>query len=85
MDREAGEVEGPWSSPPLTDEQRVLHPGSPNSPKTVAAVARARVLEEALSRRDEPPSAAPESQVITNAGVDRGSLPSYCGPKIDST
>ncbi|GMF35097.1 unnamed protein product [Phytophthora fragariaefolia] len=43
MDREAGEVEGSWSSPPLTDEQRVLHPGSPMSPKTVAAVACASV------------------------------------------
>ncbi|GMF49043.1 unnamed protein product [Phytophthora fragariaefolia] len=41
-DREAGEVERPWSSPPLTDEQRILNPGSPMSLKTVAAVARAR-------------------------------------------
>ncbi|GMF28385.1 unnamed protein product [Phytophthora fragariaefolia] len=79
MDREAGEVEGSWSSPPLTDEQRVLHPGSPMSPKTVAAVARARVLEEALSRRDDPPPATPEPQVITNAGVDEGG-PSRAAP-----
>ncbi|GMF51731.1 unnamed protein product [Phytophthora fragariaefolia] len=72
MDCEAGEVEGPWSSPSLTDEQRVLHPGSPISPKTVAAIARARVLEEALSHRDDPPPATPESQIITNAGVNEG-------------
>ncbi|GMF49818.1 unnamed protein product [Phytophthora fragariaefolia] len=61
MDREAGEVEGSGSSPPLTDEQRVLHLGSPMAPKTVAAIARARVLEEALSHRDDPPPATPES------------------------
>ncbi|GMF35208.1 unnamed protein product [Phytophthora fragariaefolia] len=39
MDREAGEVEESGSSQSLTDEQRVLHPGSPMSPKTVAAIA----------------------------------------------
>ncbi|GMF22948.1 unnamed protein product [Phytophthora fragariaefolia] len=72
MDREAGEVEGPWSSPPLADEQQVLHPGCPMSPKTMAAIARARALEEALSRRDDPPPATLASQVITNAGVDEG-------------
>ncbi|GMF23260.1 unnamed protein product [Phytophthora fragariaefolia] len=80
MDREGGEVEGSWSSPPLTDEQRVLHPGSPMSPKTVAATARARVLEEALSRRDDPPPATPLSQVITNAGVDEGVPPELLRP-----
>ncbi|GMF26800.1 unnamed protein product [Phytophthora fragariaefolia] len=70
MDREAGEVEESGSSPPLTDAQRALHQGSPMSPKTVAAIARARALEEALSRRDDPPPATPEPQVITNTGVD---------------
>ncbi|GMF58266.1 unnamed protein product [Phytophthora fragariaefolia] len=85
MDREAGDVEESGSSPPLTDEQRVLHPGSPMSPKTVAAIARVRALEEALSRRDDPPPATPAPQVINNAGVDEGPLPSCCGPKIAST
>ncbi|GMF43508.1 unnamed protein product [Phytophthora fragariaefolia] len=85
MDREAGEVEGPWSSPPLTDEQRVVHPGSPMSPKTVASVARACVLEEVLSRRVDPPPATPEPQVITNACVDDLPPPSCCGPKLDRT
>ncbi|GMF51333.1 unnamed protein product [Phytophthora fragariaefolia] len=81
MDREAGEVEESGSSPPLTDEQRVLHPGSPMSPKTVAARARDRALEEALSRRDDPPPATPESQVITNAGVDEGVPPELLRPE----
>ncbi|GMF19386.1 unnamed protein product [Phytophthora fragariaefolia] len=81
MDFEAGEVEGPWSSPPLTGEQRVLHPGSPMSPKPVAALARARVLEEALSRRDDPPPATPEPQVITHAGVDEGVPTEVLRPK----
>ncbi|GMF31576.1 unnamed protein product [Phytophthora fragariaefolia] len=80
MDCEAGDVEGSWSSPPLTDEQRVLHPASPISPKTVVAIARARVLEEALSRRDDPPPATPKSQVITQAGVDEGVPPELLRP-----
>ncbi|GMF51315.1 unnamed protein product [Phytophthora fragariaefolia] len=81
MDREAGEVEESGSSPPLTDEQRVFHPGSPISPKTVAAIPRARALEEALSRRDDPPPATPESQVITNADVDEGVPPELLRPE----
>ncbi|GMF41065.1 unnamed protein product [Phytophthora fragariaefolia] len=81
MDREAGEVEESVSSPPLTDEQRVLHPGSPMSPKTVATIARARALEEALSRRDDPPPPTPEPQVITNAGVDEGVPPELLRPE----
>ncbi|KAE9188566.1 hypothetical protein PF004_g22465 [Phytophthora fragariae] len=39
IDHEAGEVE--WSPKRITDAQRVLHPGSPMSPKTVVAVDRA--------------------------------------------
>ncbi|GMF68307.1 unnamed protein product [Phytophthora fragariaefolia] len=81
MDREVGEVEESGSSPPLTDEQRVLHPGSPMSPKTGATIARARALEEALSRRDDPPPATPEPQVITNAGVDDGVPPELLQPE----
>ncbi|GMF51868.1 unnamed protein product [Phytophthora fragariaefolia] len=81
MDRKASDVEESGSSPPLTDEQRVLHPGSPMSPKSVAAIARARALDEALSRRDDPPPAPPESQVITNAGVDEGAPPELLQPE----
>ncbi|GMF44508.1 unnamed protein product [Phytophthora fragariaefolia] len=81
MDREAGEVEESGSSPPLTDEQRVLHPESPMPPKTVAVIARARALEKALARRDNPPPATPEPQVITNAGVDEGVPPDLLRPE----
>ncbi|KAE8975202.1 hypothetical protein PF004_g15314 [Phytophthora fragariae] len=54
LDHEDGEVE--WSPKQITDAQRVLHPGSPISPKTVVAVERARLLEASLSRRDDPPA-----------------------------
>ncbi|KAE8950774.1 hypothetical protein PR001_g34016, partial [Phytophthora rubi] len=63
VDHEDGEVE--WSPKQITDVQRVIHPGSPMSPKTVVAVERARLLEESLSRRDNPPAAVSEPQVIT--------------------
>ncbi|KAE8982180.1 hypothetical protein PR002_g23602 [Phytophthora rubi] len=76
---EAGEVAR--SPPRITDAQRVLHPGSPMSPKTVEAVARARALEASMSRRDDPPAAAPEPQVITNAGVDEGVPPELLQPE----
>ncbi|KAE9299844.1 hypothetical protein PR003_g22893 [Phytophthora rubi] len=56
----------------ITDAQRVLHPGSPMSPKTVVAVERARLLEASMSRRDGPPAVVSEPQVITNAAVDEG-------------
>ncbi|KAE9001478.1 hypothetical protein PF005_g14740 [Phytophthora fragariae] len=72
-DHEVGEVE--WSPPQITDAQRVIHPGSPMSSKTVVAVARARALEASLSRRDDPPPVEQEAQVITNAGVDEGVPP----------
>ncbi|GMG15523.1 unnamed protein product [Phytophthora fragariaefolia] len=81
MDREAGEVEESGSSPPLTDDQRVLHLGSPMSPKTVAAIARTRALEEALSRPDDPPPAIPEPRAITNAGVVEGVPPELLRPE----
>ncbi|KAE8876954.1 hypothetical protein PF005_g20282 [Phytophthora fragariae] len=51
------------------------------SPKTVKAVARARALEASMSRRDDPPAAAPEPQVITNAGVDEGVHPELLQPE----
>ncbi|KAE9214043.1 hypothetical protein PF005_g4551 [Phytophthora fragariae] len=68
VDHEAGEVAR--SPPRITDAERVLHPGSPMSPKTMVAVERARLFEASMSRRDDPPAAAPEPQIITNAGVD---------------
>ncbi|KAE9017189.1 hypothetical protein PR001_g14464 [Phytophthora rubi] len=73
MDHEVGEVER--SPKQITDAQRVLHPGSPMSPKTVVAVERARLLEASMSRRDDRPAAVLEPQVITNAGVDDGVPP----------
>ncbi|KAE8885257.1 hypothetical protein PF005_g5612 [Phytophthora fragariae] len=51
------------------------------SPKTVKAVARARALEASMSRRDDLPAAAPEPQVITNAGVDEGVRPELLQPE----
>ncbi|KAE8906596.1 hypothetical protein PF003_g9245 [Phytophthora fragariae] len=79
VDHEDGEVE--WSPKRITDAQRVLHPGSPMSPETVVAVERARLLEESLSRRDNPPAAVSEPQVITNAGVDEGVPPELLQPE----
>ncbi|KAE9322863.1 hypothetical protein PR003_g17117 [Phytophthora rubi] len=78
INHEDGEVE--WSPKRITDAQRVLHPGSPMSPKTVVAVERARLLEAFMSRRDDPPAAVSESQVITNAGVDEGVPPELLQP-----
>ncbi|KAE9279490.1 hypothetical protein PF008_g28351 [Phytophthora fragariae] len=72
-DHEVGEVE--WSPLQITDAQLVIYPGSPMAPKTVVAVERARALEASMSRRDDPPPAAQESQAITNAGVDEGVPP----------
>ncbi|KAE8902690.1 hypothetical protein PF001_g7343 [Phytophthora fragariae] len=79
VDHEAGEVER--SPPRTTDAQQVLHPGSPMSPKTAKAVACARALEASMSRRDDPPAAAKEPQVITNAGVDEGVPPELLQPE----
>ncbi|KAE9010291.1 hypothetical protein PF005_g11887 [Phytophthora fragariae] len=73
MDHEVGEVER--SPKQITDAQRVLHPGSPMSPKTVVAVERAQLIEASMSRRDDRPAAVLEPQVITNAGVDDGVPP----------
>ncbi|KAE9037726.1 hypothetical protein PR001_g8269 [Phytophthora rubi] len=78
IDHEDCEVE--WSPKRITDAQRVLHPGSPMSPKTVVAVERARLLEASMSRRDDPPAAVSEPQGITNAGVDEGVPPELLQP-----
>ncbi|KAE8901200.1 hypothetical protein PF005_g10462 [Phytophthora fragariae] len=75
---EDGEVE--WSPKRTTDAQRVLHPGSPMSPKTVVAVECARLLETSMSRQDDPPAAVSEPQVITIAGVDEGVPPELLQP-----
>ncbi|KAE8965363.1 hypothetical protein PR001_g28755 [Phytophthora rubi] len=83
VDHEADEVER--SPPRITDAQRVLHPGSPMSPKTVVAVERSRLLDASMSRRDGPPAAASEPQIITNAGATRESLLSCFSPRIGST
>ncbi|KAE8980181.1 hypothetical protein PR003_g19101 [Phytophthora rubi] len=79
VDHEVDEVER--SPPRITDAQRVLHPGSPISQKTVVAVARARALEASMSRRDDPPVPAPEPEVITNAGVNEGVPPELLQPE----
>ncbi|KAE9188609.1 hypothetical protein PF005_g19985 [Phytophthora fragariae] len=76
---EDGEVVA--STKQITDAQRVIHPGSPMSPKTVEAVERARLLEASMSRRDDPPAPVPEPQVITNAGVDEGVPPELLQPE----
>ncbi|KAE8987382.1 hypothetical protein PF011_g19603 [Phytophthora fragariae] len=76
---EVGEVEG--SPPRITDAQRVIHPGSPMSPKTVVAVEGARALEASMSRRDDPPPAVQGLQVITNAGVYDGVPPELLQPE----
>ncbi|GMF61383.1 unnamed protein product [Phytophthora fragariaefolia] len=80
QDREQGEVPDPNSSPQLTEQQRVTHPGSPMTPKTIAAVARV----EAQSRRQSPRYTAstvePEQQIITSAGVDEGVPPEQLQP-----
>ncbi|GMF33977.1 unnamed protein product [Phytophthora fragariaefolia] len=54
QDREQGEVPDPNSSPQLTEQQRVTHPGSPMTPKTAAAVARVEAQARRLSVPDDP-------------------------------
>ncbi|KAE9161934.1 hypothetical protein PF005_g19161 [Phytophthora fragariae] len=49
--------------------------------ETVVAVERARLLEASMSRRDDPPAAVSEPQVITNAGVDEGVPPQLLQPE----
>ncbi|KAE8976834.1 hypothetical protein PR001_g25303 [Phytophthora rubi] len=78
-DHEVGEDE--CSPPQIAVAQRVIHPGSPMSPKTVVAVERARALEASMSRRDDQPPAAQVPQVITNAGVDEEVPPELLQPE----
>ncbi|GMF40037.1 unnamed protein product [Phytophthora fragariaefolia] len=59
QDREQGEVPDPNSSPQLTEQQRVTHPGSAMTPKTVAAVARVEAQSRRQSPRDTASTAEP--------------------------
>ncbi|GMF58360.1 unnamed protein product [Phytophthora fragariaefolia] len=70
QDRKQGEVPDPNSSPQLTEQQRVTHPGSPMTPKTVAAVVRVEAQSRCQSPRDTASTVELEQQIITNAGVD---------------
>ncbi|GMG18312.1 unnamed protein product [Phytophthora fragariaefolia] len=80
QDREQGEVPDPNSSPQLTEQQRVTHPGSPMTPKTVAAVACVEAQSRRQSPRDTASTVEPEQQIITNAGVDKGVPPEQLQP-----
>ncbi|GMF46757.1 unnamed protein product [Phytophthora fragariaefolia] len=80
QDREQGEVPDPNSSPQLTEQQRVTHPGSPMNPKTVAVVARVEAQSRRQSPRDTASTAKPEQKIFTNAGVDEGVPPEQLQP-----
>ncbi|GMF31225.1 unnamed protein product [Phytophthora fragariaefolia] len=80
QDPEQGGVPDPNSSPQLTEQQRVTHPGSPMSPKTVAAVARVEAQSRRQSPRDTTSTAELEQQILTNAGVDEGVPPEELQP-----
>ncbi|GMF39873.1 unnamed protein product [Phytophthora fragariaefolia] len=77
---EQGAVPDPNSSPQLTEQQRVTHPGSPMTPKIAAAVARAEAQAQRESHRDTAPTDIPEQQIITNAGIDEGVPPEQLQP-----
>ncbi|GMF55626.1 unnamed protein product [Phytophthora fragariaefolia] len=79
-DREQGEVPDPNSSPHLTEQQRVTHPGSPMTPKTVTAVARVEAQSRRQYPRDTASTVEPEQQIITNAGVDERVPPEQLQP-----
>ncbi|GMF20116.1 unnamed protein product [Phytophthora fragariaefolia] len=82
QDREQGEVPDPNSSPQLTEQQRVSHPGSMMTPKTAAAVARVEAQAQSESHRDTATTDMPEQQIITNAGIDEGVSPEQPRPDI---
>ncbi|GMF55471.1 unnamed protein product [Phytophthora fragariaefolia] len=75
QDREQGEVTDPNSSPLLTEQQRVTHPGSPMTPKTAAAVAQMEAQAQRESHQDNASTDTPEQEIITNAGIDEGVPP----------
>ncbi|GMF47203.1 unnamed protein product [Phytophthora fragariaefolia] len=81
QDREQGEVPDPSSSPQLTEQQAVTHPGSPMTPETAAAVARVGAQTRRESPRDTAATVAPEQHIITNAG--RGFHRNNCGPTTE--
>ncbi|GMF54739.1 unnamed protein product [Phytophthora fragariaefolia] len=80
QDREQGEVPDPNSSPQLTEQQRVTHPGSLMTPKTTAAIAGVEAQARHESPRDTATADEPEQQIITNAGIDEGVPPEQLQP-----
>ncbi|GMF61318.1 unnamed protein product [Phytophthora fragariaefolia] len=80
QDREQGEIPDPNSSPQLTEQQCVTHPGSPLTRKTVAAVARVEAQSRRQSPRDTASTVESEQQLITNAGLDEGVPPEQLQP-----
>ncbi|GMF41710.1 unnamed protein product [Phytophthora fragariaefolia] len=80
QDREQGEDPDPSSSPQLTEQKRVTHPGSPMTPKTAAAVGRVDAQTRRESPRDTAATVEPEQQIITNAGIGEGVPPEQLQP-----
>ncbi|GMF23851.1 unnamed protein product [Phytophthora fragariaefolia] len=80
QEREQGEAPDPNSSPQLTEQQRVTHPGSPMTPKTAAIVARVDAQARRESPRDTASTVEPEQQIITNTGIDEGVPPEQLQP-----
>ncbi|KAG7377384.1 hypothetical protein PHYPSEUDO_011745 [Phytophthora pseudosyringae] len=56
------------ASPQLTESQRAVHPGSPPTPRSAAAVKRAQASNTTIA----PPALPKQALIITNAGVDEG-------------
>ncbi|GMF42252.1 unnamed protein product [Phytophthora fragariaefolia] len=81
QDHEQGEAPDPNSSPQLTEQQRVTHPDSLMTPKTVAAVAHVEVQAQSESHRNTASTDMPEQQIITNAGIDEGVPPEQLQPE----
>ncbi|GMF20246.1 unnamed protein product [Phytophthora fragariaefolia] len=79
-DREQGDVPDPNSSPQLTEQQCVTHPGSPKTPKPAAAVARVEAQAQRESHLDTASTDRPEHQIITNTGIDEWVPPEQLQP-----
>ncbi|GMF19440.1 unnamed protein product [Phytophthora fragariaefolia] len=80
QDHEQEEVPDPNSSPQLTEQQRVTHPGGPMTPKTAAAVARVEAQTQREFHRDTAPTDMPEQQIITNTDIEEGVPPEQLQP-----
>ncbi|GMF29874.1 unnamed protein product [Phytophthora fragariaefolia] len=63
-----------------TEQQRVAHPGGPMTPKTAATVGRVEAHAQRESHRNTAPTAIPEQQIITDAGIDEGVPPEQLQP-----